>query len=345
MNQMTFTGHRNHFPTTTTTTTTTRSYGPTPGQCNGCNAYNPAQNNSGIQLSSKAQMLMRFMGMMGQLMGGPFGELMSGLGVGGPGAQNQGQMQPFSNNHPGFGQPRNGMSPGNNLQQALNRATRPGNYNPAPRRGAFNAMNSLLGPRPGSLSRVAKRATASMNANAPQAPRGKATEMKAGQTMKAPNGSLVSWGKNGNVGIKYKDPNGQMRTVDVKDGMLRMDGGKPMKLENVGQLLKLPNGDVIGLGNNPQGPKGKQLCRVVMADNADQIKTDPASATNIYDIKNMQHTQTSVVPTRYDLNFNSSSYNGYNGNYQSNNLSASVTTGTPITTSHTYQELLYNSVK
>lgn len=366
MSEITYARHRNHFPvTTTTTTTTSTSYGPNSGYCNGSNAYNPCQNNGGIQLSSKAQALMTFMGMMGQLIGGPFGEMMSALGVGGLDGQNQGQMHPFSNAHPGFGEPRDRTCRGSQrpngladflhqrscenmdrgfmpLQRSLARA----NGLSQARNRARNALQGLTGQKSGGVSGAAGNvANRALEASAPQAPRGKATEMKAGQTMKAPNGSLVSWGKDGQVGIKYKDPNGQMKNIDIKDGMLRLDGGKPVKLENVGQILKLPNGDVIGLGNNPQGPEGKKLCRVVLADNPDQIKTDPASATNVYDIKNMLHTQNAIVPTRYDVNFNSSSYDGQCGHFHSNSFNASVTTGTPIVTSHTVQELHYHGVR
>jgi hypothetical protein len=348
------------------------------GHCNANSAYNPCHCRGGVQFSSQAQMLMRFMSMVGQLLGGPAGELLSAFGACG---QNQGQMHPLSNAHPDFGQPRNpamntrmegdcGGPPELNapmhfrrtqggpcgpslnsrmmvrqmaeearqrmehfqsIQADLRRA-KSGNCSHQPRRGAMNALQNLTGSAGGAATGAL---FGSIESSAPRAPRGKSTEMKAGQTMKAPNGSLVKWGKDGNVGIKYKDPNGKMRTVDVKNGMLSMDGGKPVKLENVGQILKLPNGDVIGLGNNPQGPEGKKLCRVVLADNADQISTDPADATNVYDIKMMQEKQTSTVSASYD---SCGSFGGHGGSFHSK-LDAW------FTTTRNYQELDYNSVK
>ena len=154
--------------------------------------------------------------------------------------------------------------------------------------------------------------------------------MKAGQTARGANGSLVKWGKDGNVTIDYKDPNGKAKNVSVKNGMISFDGGKPQKLENTGQLLKLPNGDVVGLGNNP-GPNGKNLVRVVVADNAKNIKTEPANATNVYDVDMMRKQQTTMEGGGISINMNSGSYATPWGMSNYMNTSISAFTGVPVT--------------
>ena len=138
--------------------------------------------------------------------------------------------------------------------------------------------------------------------NASPAAPGQARELKSGETVRGANGSLVKWSKDGNLDITYKDRNGRNKNINVKNGMIRIDGGRPRKLENTGQLLKLPNGDVVGLGNNPQA-KGQKLCRVVMADGVNQIKTEPASATNVYDIGEMERKQTRTEGGGISLNY------------------------------------------
>ena len=120
-NTMNFTGHHvNRLPAYTTTTTTTTSYGPGPsGYCNGSSAYNPANMNSGINLSSKGQMLMCLLSVMNQLTNGAFGDVMSSLGIGPQGqGQCQNQMNPYQN--PGFGQTRGCGNGGQNMEQQWN---------------------------------------------------------------------------------------------------------------------------------------------------------------------------------------------------------------------------------
>ena len=344
-NTMNFTGHVNRLPAFTTTTTTTTSYGPGPsGYCNGSSAYNPANMNSGINLSSKAQILMGFMQMMGQLIGGPFGEVMSSLGIGPQGqGQCQNQMNPFQN--PGFGRSRGCENGGQSMEQQWN------DFNQFRQMQHGQRMAQAGVPRRGARQMATDRANMAafkaQSANAPQAPKGQATEMQAGQTMKAPNGSLVTRHKDGRITAKSLDPTtGQLRNYDIsKDGMLRIDGGKPMKLENTGQLIKLPNGDVIGRGTNPQAPKGQQVCRVVLADSVDQIKCDPAGATNVYEAKDMEHTHRGVIPTMANVNFNAASYNGFNGSYQMMNANATFLYGTPYEYSHIVREIQQQGVK
>ena len=342
-NTMNFTGHVNRLPAFTTTTTTTTSYGPGPsGYCNGSSAYNPANMNSGINLSSKAQILMGFMQMMGQLIGGPFGEVMSSLGIGPQGqGQCQNQMNPFQN--PGFGRSRGCENGGQSMEQQWN------DFNQFRQMQHGQRMAQAGVPRRGARQMATDRANMAafkaQSANAPQAPKGQATEMQAGQTMKAPNGSLVTRHKDGRITAKSLDPTtGQLRNYDIsKDGMLRIDGGKPMKLENTGQLIKLPNGDVIGRGTNPQAPKGQQVCRVVLAIlNAER---DAAGATNVYEAKDMEHTHRGVIPTMANVNFNAASYNGFNGSYQMMNANATFLYGTPYEYSHIVREIQQQGVK
>ncbi|MCA9778704.1 MAG: hypothetical protein KC800_18375 [Candidatus Eremiobacteraeota bacterium] len=342
-NTMNFTGHHvNRLPAYTTTTTTTTSYGPGPsGYCNGSSAYNPANMNSGINLSSKAQILMGFMQMMGQLIGGPFGEVMSSLGIGPQGqGQCQNQMNPLQN--PGFGQSRGCGNGGQNMEQQWNE---------------FNQMRQMMHqnraarPRRGGMQMAADAAKMAdfktQSANAPQAPKGQASEMQAGQTMKAPNGSLVTRHKDGRITIKSLDPtNGQLRNYDISnDGMMRIDGGKPMKLDNTGQMVKLPNGDVVVRGTNPQAPKGQQLSRVAVADSVDQVKCEPKGATNVYKTADMEHTHRGFIPTMANVNINTASYNGFNGSYQMMNANATFLYGTPYEYSHIVREIQQQGVR
>jgi hypothetical protein len=179
-------------------------------------------------------------------------------------------------------------------------------------------------------SRGAGRSSVVDGGNAPQAAHGQARELKAGETVRGANGSLVRWGQDGNVDITYKDSNGQNKNIKVKDGMMSIDGGKPRKLGNTGQLLKLPNGDVVGLGNNPQA-QGQKLCRVVMADNVDQVKCEPASATNIYDIAEIERQQTRMQGGGMHLNYSQGASCTPWGCHSYASASLSVFRGVPVT--------------
>ena len=346
-NTMNFTGHSvNRFPSySTTTTTTTTSYGPGPsGYCNGSSAYNPANMNSGINLSAKGQMLMCLLSAMNQLTNGAFGNLMSTLGIGPQGqGECQNQMNPFQN--PGFGQSRGCGNGSQNMEQQWN------DFNQFREMQHRQRMAQAGVPRRGARQMATDRASMAafkaQSANAPQAPKGQATEMQAGQSMKAPNGSLVTRHQDGKITAKSLDPTtGQLRNYEIsKDGMLRIDGGKPMKLDNTGQLLNLPNGDVIVRGTNPQAPQGQQLSRVAVADSVDQVKCEPKNATNIYETKDMEHTHRGFIPTMANVNFNAASYNGFNGSYQMMNTNATFLYGTPYEYSHIVREIQQQGVK
>lgn len=175
--------------------------------------------------------------------------------------------------------------------------------------------------------------------NAPQVGAGQSKELKAGEEVRGANGTVLRWGKDGNVDISYKDRNGQEKTINVKDGMLTMDGGRPQKLENVGQMLKLPNGDVVGIGNNPSDSGGKVLCRVVMADQADKIACEPAHATNVYDIQELEQRQTHMQGGGISMNFNSISFATPNGMMNLSSFSINEFLGHPVTRVFTEQQM------
>lgn len=234
---------------------------------------NSACGRSYLQLSSKAQMMMAMMGMFNSLLSGSFGQLMNMLG----GFQPSGTA-PFPPNgggflpsgHPGFGDTRSATP---------------------------NAGQSAS----------AQNTKALRNANIPQVAPGDVKEMKPGETVRGANGSVITWHQDGTVTVNYQDKNGQSKDILFKDGMISFDGGPPQKLENTGHILKLPNGDVFGLGHNP-GPDGKKLVRVVMADNVDKIRTEPANATNIYEVEMLQRQQTVMQGGGYSINLNAGSY-------------------------------------
>lgn len=261
---------------------------------------------SGLMLSSKAQMMMAMMSMFNSMLSGNFGGLMNMLN-GFQGVQ-----------HPG----------------ACGNANQGGGFVPAGNPGFGQPRAAQAGP-----------ASALNNPNVPGVAPGQVKEMKAGETVRGAHGSVTTWNPDGKVTVDYKDPNGQAKHIDVKDGMVSFDGGQPQKLENVGQLLKLPNGDVVGLGNNP-GPNGKQLVRVVMADDVNKIKTEPASATNIYDVNMMQQQQTRMEGGGYSMNVNAGSVSTPWGQSNYMNASMSYFMGVPVThTLYGDQMMAFNGVK
>ena len=297
-------GGRGFQRTTTTTITTTTTYNQGGPQGLFANANKGQYNNfnsaagGGLQLSSKAQMMMAMMGMMSAMMTGDFGQLMQMMnGMNGQQmpqgygpTQTQGGPPQNVPRTPSFGRTKRGASPF--FSQPMN---------------GVGGVNNKPGMAPGQVK-----------------------EMKPGQTARGANGTNVQWGKDGTVDISYRDKNGQNKKLSVKNGMLTMDGQKPVKLENVGQLLKLPNGDVVGLGNNP-GPNGKSLVRVVMSDNVKNIKTEPASATNIYDIGSMDRKVTNYEGGGTSINFSAGSFHTPQGSGNFMNFSMSHFLGTPVT--------------
>lgn len=254
------------------------------------------------QFSAKAQMLMMMMSMMNQLMGGSFGQLMNSLNP------NQGQMVGMNNNHPGFGQ--SGFNPGFQMT----------GHQP---QGGYGVGGARSGANVGGMQ---------MNPNAPRVAPGQVKEMKAGETVRGANGSQVNWGEDGSVNIGYKGKDGKLKRIHVKDGMMSLDGGKPVKLENTGQFLKLPNGDVVGIGNTQHNGK-KQMVRVAVSDGTAQVPTSPPRASNIYDISQMEHKQTTMQGGGINMNFSAGSFQTPMGTANFMNASISAFAGVPVTQS------------
>lgn len=144
--------------------------------------------------------------------------------------------------------------------------------------------------------------------SAPGIRKGQSRELKAGGAVRGANGTLVKRGKNNVVSISYKDKHGKKRTLEVRDGMLSLDGGKPQKLSNRGQFLKLPNGDVVAIGNAEGKGGKKQLTRVAVSDRVDAIKTDEAGKSNIYDVTQMERQQIRHQGGGVSLQLNAGSY-------------------------------------
>ncbi len=144
--------------------------------------------------------------------------------------------------------------------------------------------------RGGSLGEVTSQGSQRMDGADPgfgQSPGvrpGEVKEMQAGQTARGANGSRVTRGQDGTVTITYRDRRGRQRRLEVKDGLARLDGGRAVRLSNRGQLLKLPNGDVVAIGNAEMGGGRKKLSRVALADSASRVATDEAGKTNIFDV-------------------------------------------------------------
>lgn len=196
-------------------------------------------------------------------------------------------------------------------------------------------------PRGACANQGANQMSSVNGANASQVAPGQVKELKAGETTRGANGTLLKWGEGGNVDMSYKDQNGQTKNVQVKNGMISFDGGAPQKLENVGQLLKLPNGDVVGIGNNPNSGNGNPV-RVVMADKVENVKTEPASATNIYQVDEMQRRQTTMEGGGVSLNVNAGSFHSQFGETHYANASLNVFLGQPVT--RCFSELMMNLV-
>ena len=289
----------------------------------------------GIQLSAKAQMMMSMLSMMNSLMSGGFGQMMNMLG-GLPSQANQGgQMQNFSLGDAGFArfQKQNAAEAEQRSSQmkALASQMAAGRTNGSSQMQGMPICNPGFGQSRGACANQGANQTSSVNgANATQVAPGQVKELKAGETVRGANGTVLKWGENGNVDMSYQDKNGQTKNVQVKNGMISFDGGPPQKLENVGQILKLPNGDVVGIGNNPNSGDGKPV-RVVMADNVDNIKTEPASATNIYQVDEMQRRQTTMEGGGVSVNMNAGSFHSSFGETHYANASVNVFLGHPVT--------------
>lgn len=117
---------------------------------------------------------------------------------------------------------------------------------------------------------------------------GAVKDLQPGESTKGSNGTSVSRGKDGLVSIGFKDQCGCAKSLTVKDGQLSLDGGKTFqKLDNLGQILKLPNGDVVAIGNAEQANGQKNLSRVTVSDSVDAIQVDEPGKTNIYDVSEM----------------------------------------------------------
>lgn len=252
------------------TNSSSSSWACDPAKYNSSASKNWNCHQSSLVLSSKAQMMMATMGMFSSLLNGDFGQMLSMLS-GFNGQSMQGTTQ-FPPNGGGFLPTRN-----------------PG----------FG--------EPRTSSSATQNAQALQNANIPQVQAGQVRELKPGESVRGANGSVTTWREDGTVDVTYQDKSGQTRTIKAKDGMVSFDGGKPQKLENVGQLFQLPNGDVVGLGNNPV-PDGKKLVRVVVADNINNVRTEPADATNVYNVGLDEKHQTWMEGGHISMNMSSGCY-------------------------------------
>jgi hypothetical protein len=215
-----------------------------------------------------------------------------------------------------------------NLLNGMNGQQMPQGYGPVQTTGGRPGQLPSEVPTFGTRVRGAQGPGATIPGTAP----GQVKEMKVGQTAKGANGSVVKWGQDGTVTVDYQDKNGHNKHISVKDGMMSLDGGQPRKLENTGQLIEIPNGDVVGLGNNP-GPRGKDLVRVVVADDVKKVRTEPASATNIYKVGHLEQKRTSLEGGGISLDVKMGSYGTPFGGASYLQASLSAFAGFPVTRS------------
>lgn len=266
-------------------------------------AAQPSQ--GGLSLSREAFQMMGMMTLMSAMMGGDFGFLLNMLSSFGQMARGA-QQAALPGGHPGFGE-----------------------------RGA----GECAGAHGSHRAHEAAHAQQASEVGGPRVAAGQTRELKEGESVRGANGTQLTWGQGDNVDIKYRDKNGQTKSISVKDGMISFDGGTPRKLGNTGQLLKLPNGDVIGLGNQNDSKGGKDLCRVVMADNADKVVCQPNNATNIYDVEALERRYTSMEGGGISMNVTSSSYQTPYGMVNTASASMQVFMGVPVTRAWTEQNL------
>lgn len=252
--------------------------------------YNNPGAGGGVQLSSKAQMMMTMLSLMSAFMGGDLGQLMNMLSP----QQGRGTL-PASPQNPGFGTGR------------------------AAGRAAVGAL--------------------------PQAKPGEVKEMKAGQVARGANGSVVKWGKDGLVDIGYKDRDGRPKNIQFKNGMISLDGGPPQKLDNTGQFLKLPNGDVVGLGHNPKQDGSKDLVRVALSDSVDNVPVNPKGASNVYQVGLNEFSETRNEGVGISLNLSQGSFSTPHGGASFMNASISAFTGVPVTRNFSEQFLRFSGVR
>lgn len=272
----------------------------------------------GLSLSREAFQMMGMMTLMSAMMGGDFGLLMNLLNSFGQMARGGQEQAAISGGRPGFGE-RGAAGCGGNGGCGGSHAAHEAGHSQGARETQAAAG-----------SRVAK---------------GETKELKEGETVRGANGTQLTWGQGDNVDVKYKDKNGQTKSISVKDGMISFDGGTPRKLENTGQLLKLPNGDVVGLGNQNDNKGGKDLCRVVMADSADKVVCQPDNATNIYDVEELERRYTSMEGGGISMNVTSSSYQTPYGMVNTASASMQLFMGMPVTRAWTEQNMYQTGVK
>lgn len=146
-------------------------------------------------------------------------------------------------------------------------------------RRILSASTPLIAPYSQGMS---KASTPNFGGSQPhQLQTGQVRDLKAGESVRGCNGTLLKRHKNGQVDISFRDKGGRERRLRIVGNEIWIEGKKsPRKLTNRGQILTLPNGDAIALGN-AVGPNGKKtLARVSLSDDGRNFRTFPPGKTD-----------------------------------------------------------------
>ncbi len=133
---------------------------------------------------------------------------------------------------------------------------------------------------------------------------GEVQELQPGQMATGANGTQVERGGDGVVRIAFTDKCGSPKRLLIQGDRISLDGGQTFRpMGNRGQILKLPNGDVVAIGNAERPGGSKVLSRVAITDSVDRVATDEAGKTNVYDVGEALRKESGPTKTAFSLSF------------------------------------------
>ena len=159
---------------------------------------------------------------------------------------------------------------------------------------------------------------------------GETRELKAGEAVRGPNGSVVNWHNDGRVTANYTDKNGRQHKVEIQGDHMIVDGGEPQKLDKLGQIVKLPNGDVIARGRAEQPGGGRVTSRAAVSGSVDGIGVNPPGRTSVHQVDAHRSTETRNEGAYLSVNYSEADQCSPYGHARSMNFSMSAFLGVPV---------------
>jgi len=123
---------------------------------------------------------------------------------------------------------------------------------------------------------------------------GETRELKAGEAVRGPNGSVVNW------------------------------------LDKLGQIVKLPNGDVIARGRAEQPGGGRVTSRAAVSGSVDGIGVNPPGRTSVHQVDAHRSTETRNEGAYLSVNYSEAGQCSPYGHARSMNFSMSAFMGVPV---------------